>query len=65
MVRRLLKADRATLAMLRHSPFDERPPSYIRASFYAYEPATPAEGGRLERVSLAWHAWSAHDLSAD
>jgi hypothetical protein len=51
LVRRLLKADRATLAMLRQSPFGEQPPSYIRASFYAYELASPAE---RRRTGACW-----------
>lgn len=50
-VQRLLEGDRATLALLRHNPFPEGPPSYIRASFYAYELSTPLE--RL-RTGVHW-----------
>lgn len=45
-VEKLLAGDAATLRLLRHNPFPSEPPRYIRASFYAYELATPRERGR-------------------
>jgi hypothetical protein len=43
LVRRLLRADSSTLAMLRPSPFGAQAPSFVRASFYHYRMATRAE----------------------
>ncbi len=31
---KLLKGDRATLALLRRNPFPDRPPAYVRARLY-------------------------------
>lgn len=45
-VTRLLSADPATLALLRHFPFGDRPPSYVRASFYRYQLVSRAERQR-------------------
>jgi hypothetical protein len=43
LVRKLLERDPATQALLRPSPFAERAPRHIRASFYRYEMASPRE----------------------
>jgi hypothetical protein len=36
LMSRLLENDAATLALLRHNPFSERPPSFVRARLYRY-----------------------------
>jgi len=46
LVRRLLGADAATLALLRPSPFGAQRPRYVRATFYQYRMATAAERRR-------------------
>ncbi|HKO46419.1 MAG TPA: lipase maturation factor family protein [Polyangiaceae bacterium] len=43
LVRRLSRADAATLALLHRSPFGAQPPSYVRANFYCYQMTTLAE----------------------
>lgn len=45
-LRRLLEADRATLALLAHDPFDGARPRWVRARMYRYRFATPAERRR-------------------
>lgn len=45
-LRRLLEADRATLALLAHDPFDGARPRWVRARMYRYRFATPAERPR-------------------
>ena len=47
---RLLENDRATLRLLRGSPFPDGPPDRVRARLYRYRFTTPAE----RRVSGAW-----------
>jgi hypothetical protein len=47
---RLLQNDRATLRLLRHNPFPDCPPCYVRAQLYRYRFTTAAE---LRRD----HAW--------
>ncbi|RYZ05646.1 MAG: lipase maturation factor family protein [Myxococcales bacterium] len=42
-VQKLLLNDAATLALLRENPFPDAAPRYVRASFYAYELASPSE----------------------
>jgi hypothetical protein len=42
-LRRLLEGDKATLRMLRHNPFAEAPPRWVRARRFHYRFATPAE----------------------
>ncbi|WP_205875976.1 lipase maturation factor family protein [Mycobacterium camsae] len=49
---RLLRNDRATLKLLRHNPFPESPPRYVRAQLYRYRFTTPAE---LRRDRAWWH----------
>jgi hypothetical protein len=46
LVDKLLAADAATLALFRANPFPGRAPSYVRASFYRYELASPRERRR-------------------
>ncbi|HEX3854730.1 MAG TPA: lipase maturation factor family protein [Polyangiaceae bacterium] len=46
LARRLLEADAATLALLRGNPFGDQQPSYVRASFYSYQMASPPERRR-------------------
>jgi len=40
---KLLSGDRSTLSLLRANPFPDAPPRWIRAMFYEYRFATPAE----------------------
>lgn len=40
LMRKLRRADAATLALLRSSPFGTQPPSHLRASFYCYQMTT-------------------------
>jgi hypothetical protein len=48
--RHLLEADRETLKLLRHDPFDGKRPRFVRAILYRYRFSTPAE----RRASGAW-----------
>ncbi|MBW0018570.1 MAG: lipase maturation factor family protein [Mycobacterium sp.] len=50
LLERLLRNDAATLRLLRHNPFPNTPPRYVRAQLYEYRFTTPAE---LRR----YHAW--------
>jgi hypothetical protein len=50
LVVRLLENDRATLALLRHNPFPDHPPTYIRARYYHYRFTT----WRERRETGAW-----------
>jgi hypothetical protein len=43
LLARLLAGDRQTRDLLRFDPFPDRPPAWIRASFYDYRFTTPAE----------------------
>ena len=49
---RLLKNDAATLRLLRHNPFPESPPRYVRAQLYRYRFTTRQE---LLRDRVWWH----------
>ena len=49
-LQKLLEADRATLALIRHDPFDGRRPRYVRARLYRYRFTTPQE----RRETGAW-----------
>jgi len=49
-VSKLLQADRAVLALLRHDPFGGERPRFVRAQLYRYRFTTPAE----RRASGAW-----------
>ncbi|HET9876244.1 MAG TPA: lipase maturation factor family protein, partial [Mycobacterium sp.] len=49
---RLLKNDRATLRLLRHNPFPDTPPHYVRALLYRYRFTTWRE---LRRDRAWWH----------
>ena len=42
-VMRLLENDRATLKLIRHNPFPERPPTYVRARLFRYRFTTRPE----------------------
>src|SRR5579883_3295103 len=42
-IERLLENDRATLKLLRHNPFENHRPTYVRALFYHYRYSTPKE----------------------
>jgi hypothetical protein len=46
LVEKLLEADAETLALLRHNPFPNEPPSYVRASLYRYELRSSSERRR-------------------
>lgn len=43
LMRKLLAADSATLALLRSSPFGDRPPNHLRASVYLYRMASAVQ----------------------
>jgi hypothetical protein len=49
-LQRLLEADSATLRLLRHDPFDGRPPTFVRAVLYHYRFTTRPE----RRATGAW-----------
>jgi hypothetical protein len=49
---RLLRNDPPTLRLLRHNPFPDSPPRYVRAQLYEYRFTTPAE---LRRDHAWWH----------
>jgi Lipase maturation factor len=49
---RLLENDPSTLGLLRHNPFSESPPRYVRAQIYRYRFTTAAE---LRRDRTWWH----------
>jgi hypothetical protein len=49
---RLLQNDAATLRLLRHNPFSDDPPRYVRAQLYRYRFTTAAE---LRRDHAWWH----------
>jgi hypothetical protein len=49
---RLLRNDRPTLRLLRHNPFPDAPPRYVRAQLYRYRFTTAAE---LRRDHAWWH----------
>ena len=51
-LQRLLSNDRSTLRLLRHNPFPDAPPKYVRAQLYQYRYTTPAE---LRRDRAWWH----------
>ena len=51
-LQRLLRNDPPTLRLLRHNPFPESPPRYVRAQLYRYRFTTPAE---LRRERAWWH----------
>jgi hypothetical protein len=52
---RLLHNDSTTLRLLRHNPFPDAPPRYVRAQLYRYRFTTPTE---LRRD----HAWWSRKL---
>lgn len=52
LLTRLLEGDAATLGLLRHNPFPDRPPTYVRARLHRYRFTTPAE----RRETGAWWA---------
>jgi hypothetical protein len=52
LLQRLLRNDRATLRLLRHNPFPDAPPRYVRAQLYEYRFTTWAE---LRRDRAWWH----------
>ena len=52
LVNRLLRNDAATLRLLRHNPFPDAPPRYVRARLYEYHFTTWRE---LRRDGAWWH----------
>ncbi|MCV7101677.1 lipase maturation factor family protein [Mycobacterium palustre] len=52
LLRRLLRNDPPTLRLLRHNPFPDSPPRYVRAQLYEYRFTTWAE---LRRERAWWH----------
>jgi hypothetical protein len=51
-LQQLLRNDRPTLRLLRHNPFPESPPRYVRAQLYVYRFTSAAE---LRRDHAWWH----------
>jgi hypothetical protein len=51
-LQRLLRNDPPTLRLLRHNPFPDSPPRYVRAQLYEYRFTTAAE---LRRSRAWWH----------
>jgi hypothetical protein len=52
LLERLLRGDAATLKLLRHNPFPDSPPSYVRAQVFRYRYSTPRE---LRHDHVWWH----------
>jgi hypothetical protein len=52
LLQRLLRNDRPTLRLLRHNPFPDSPPRYVRAQLYRYRFTTLEE---LRRDRAWWH----------
>ena len=52
LVRKLLSNDAATLKLLRHNPFPDAPPAYVRARLYRYRFTTPPE---RKTTGAWWH----------
>jgi hypothetical protein len=50
LIQRLLEGDRAVLCLLKHNPFPNRPPRFIRALFYLYR----YTDWREKRETSAW-----------
>ncbi|MBB1260745.1 lipase maturation factor family protein [Streptomyces alkaliterrae] len=57
---RLLRGDRDTLRLLRHNPFPDPPPVYVRARLYRYRFTTWRE---LRRTGACWHREYVRDLT--
>jgi hypothetical protein len=51
LAEKLLEGDRATLALLRPSPFATRPPKHVRASIFLYQLTSPLE---RKQTGLIW-----------
>jgi hypothetical protein len=58
LVTRLLEGDREVLALLRTTPFPDRPPRFVRARYYRYRFTTPDERARSG-------AWWKRDLAGE
>ncbi|BDB40068.1 MULTISPECIES: lipase maturation factor family protein [Mycobacterium] len=52
LLTRLLRNDADTLKLLRHNPFPDTPPHFVRAQLYQYRFTTPTE---LRRDRAWWH----------
>jgi hypothetical protein len=52
LLERLLRGDAATLKLLRHNPFPDSPPRYVRAQVFRYRYSTPRE---LRHERVWWH----------
>lgn len=52
LLERLLRGDTATLKLLRHNPFPDSPPRYVRAQIFRYRYSTPRE---LRHDRVWWH----------
>lgn len=50
LLARLLEGDQQVLGLLRHNPFADKPPRWVRASYYEYKFTTPDE----RRANGAW-----------
>jgi hypothetical protein len=59
LLQRLLSNDRATLRLLRHNPFPDAPPSYVRARLFEYRFTTPAE---RKATGAWWHRTPLRDF---
>ena len=56
-LRRLLEGDRATLRLLRHNPFPDEPPAFVRARLYRYRFTTRDERARTPAVRAGTGLW--------
>ncbi|AEF40622.1 lipase maturation factor family protein [Hoyosella subflava] len=61
LARKLVENDSATLKLLRHNPFAETPPRWVRARMYVYRFTTRAE---RERTGAWWHREFVSDYMA-
>jgi hypothetical protein len=52
LLERLLGGDAATLKLLRHNPFPDSPPRFVRAQVFRYRYSTPHE---LWHDRVWWH----------
>ena len=53
---KLLEGDRSTLKLLRHNPFPDAPPAWIRARFFRYRFTTRRERKQTGAVSTRFAA---------
>jgi len=67
LIRRLLEGDQQILGLLKVNPFEEKPPTYIRARLYRYRYTTPKERketGRWWKRTFVQEYFRPHSLEA-